>query len=948
MLNEIKKGNLYEIADSIIEEIKRRKNPFDKMTLIFHSAKIAQWFKAYFLKKENTVLMNVEYKTLSSFINEIINPRNEGHVLTAVEYREYIIKALLSDLPSESYYNNGNDVNGINLYEFADKLSAVVFNMEFDDEKIGNKVESEWQKRIYEKANDFAEKDKCYTPKQMYLQNQNCLHDNEGKVYILNNSFISTLYRDILSACTSHGTDIYIFSLEDKEVGTEQDGVELYAAPSKMREIERLHSDICQKISENSSLFVNDFVVYAPDINKYAGVVRRVFQRSAPGYPEVPFRILGESAEKHDMKNALDILYKVANKGFFTRYDLSKMIEIPMFMNVHEIDHDDIRAFLTAVDETNTHRNGDWENFKKRLLSSMVADGRITLRDGDCLPYHSMEMNSTRIGRLIDIIEVFSAWSALFADGNISNRLSEVQISDACSVLDRLFSYENQYGEEKNYFYAEVKQKAKRIQEIFKDIGIPALTFLLLLKDAPNFYTAEPADVFFGGVTFLSLAIDNIVPGKHVYAVGMSSDCFPRIEKKNEIDFSDRHEYTYELDKKAFQNLMASTEKVTISFVYCDLRTEEEFFPSVVIPEKTRDQYSNRKETYRIPLDEKRPLNELYTCRELLSKKRIVNIGLQNRAPIDLKAEETQGVLHITTNRIKKYLENTIVYKYTQTVKDSEEDDTKSDEYEDIDLVQLKKYAVVKEIISTAVTPQKDGSYSAWETIRDDLLEKMKLEKKLPDLLEAEYLDSCYENSAKGVIEEIKTGYQKMEYFTLEMPGWILEMNCDCYCKEEGTTLSFIEPREPGDNTKSEKYALLPYVCALAFVAKQANDTEYSIILKLKEEKTFSLNSSIAARVLNEVAAQMQDLAHVKYMDIDLYSEILSDGNKVPKRMSDLVDDQFQYHAGWEYFQDKNMLNPKTDFGYDAAKESIADEVTAEYEKIKRVILYGCGKEAKK
>lgn len=954
-MTENKMKSLYEISSAIIEKINARKNPFDTVTLVFHSAKIAQWFKAYYIKTQENILMNVRFETLSSFINETINPGNAKHILTVGEYREYLIKALLdTNLPGIDYYRSGGKVNGIHLYEFADKLSTVIFNMEFDNEELTNG----WQKDIYQKANEYAEKDGCYTPGQMYLKNQSKLHKPKGKVYVFNNSYITALYREILEKI---GADISVFSLDDKEV-LEDKKIELYAAPSKMREVERLHSDICKKLEDEKNFArVNDFVVYAPNINDYANLIHRVFQKNAPGFPEVPFRIIGESKEKHDMLTALDLLYKIADKGFFTRYDLWKYLKNPMVMFVKEISDEDVSAFMKAVEETNTHRGGngneDWDYFKKRLLVSLLSEDVTVLKDGSSLAYSAIEMDTGRINKLIDIIDDLSAWAGEFGDDLSSKMLNKDEIGKILPMLNALFSNENKYGEEKNYLYADVRKEAEKIQKIFETI--PATTFLLLLKDAPNRFSTNPADVFAGGVTFLSLDIDNIVSEKYVYVLGMSSNNFPRVENKNEIDYSQNHQYTYELDKKAFGNLLKSSENVIISFQNRDLQTDEEFFPSTVIPAKERENYKANGGQSVIPLDESRDLSELYTYRGILNRMRIENMGEENRRPASPSKNGDKNIPKITTNRIRKYLENTIVYKYSQTVKDSDtKEQARSEEYEIIDVPALSQYGIIKEMILTGKKIADEGTEPTEEEMKKKLFDRMNLQNRLPKNLEEDYF-KIFCSKAKDTINIIKDGYKKTENFAVDMltdgnEKWVLEMNTLCFMKEEGNRLNVIEPVELKDRPKQY---LGIYAAALAYVASiqdpdAREDKEYKVNLISQNTRTFTATVGKAREILNEIYKAMCDFDSIRYMDIDLLTDIqkeigdrdsktvnIADLKKLPYSVEDLLK-KIEKHGSWAYFNDKQMLDPETDFGYDASKGSIKSDIWDAYCELKDFILY--------
>ncbi len=930
-----KMRNPYEIADEIIGRIKARKNPFDKITVVFHSAKIAQWFKAYYLKRGgNDILMNVEFENLSSFINRIINVNGEkDRILTIGEYREYLVRALADkavDFPEKSYYSDGGAINGINLYEFADRLSAVIINAEFNVNADGSPFEDIEnaddcpQKKIYDLANSYAEAMNGYTPLRMCEKNAGHFARPDGDVYVFDNSYITTLYLDILDKV---GDRLTVFSLDDGDAAGD---IGLYPAPSKLREVERLHSDICAKLfAPDSEDRVGDFVVYAPNINDYAGCIHRVFRRSGPGLPEIPFRIIGECKEKQDMISTLDLLYEIANKRFFTRYDLKRYLGSSMVMRINSVDSDDVAAFMHAIDETYTRRDGenidDWDYLKKRLLTSMLSDGEISLTCGKTLPYADISTDDERINKLIEIIDGLLGFAKCFDGDLASMMLDGDKIGKIIDRLNNLFSSEN-HGEEKNYLYAEVKSEAEKLQKIFADREIPAHTFLLFLKDAPGRYSSSPADVFSGGVTFLNLDIDNIVAEKYIYVLGLSSDVFPRVESENEIDFSKGHKTVCELDRTAFKNLLKCGD-IAVSYVNCDLKDDSEHFPSAVIPAVNP--------MPPVPLDEKRAVDELFTGRELFAKMRFDNIGGDNKKPEKPSLDTASDIPKITFGKMKNYLENSFVYKYNQILRESDDDDgnAKSEEYEPIDTNHSDKYFLVRDIILSAVKAHQIGE--KWDS--DSIYEKMTLEKRLPRNFEKEYFTFLYESAAEDVIDEIKDGYTEMKPFSLEIAGKngekrILEMSGRCFVRENDAGLSFIEPRERTDKPKSY---LFPYVCALAYVAAKDGADEYSVRLKSKKEVPFTLTPAQAKETLGEIIERMVDFEKIRYMDIDFTNEKSAD--KLPGTISGLVDKPSD-HTAWNYFADKAAITPNVDFGYNP--ENAKAEIAEEYEKTRNLILY--------
>ena len=137
-------------------------------------------------------------------------------------------------------------------------------------------------------------------------------------------------------------TDFLTNDKEDRVVFDDKKYIKpaVYCAPNTLREIEELHSRICKEIQEDNkkdkdNLRFSDFLVYAPDINKYSSAISRVFNQDGTNYPRIPYRIAGEITEKRQINNALDVLFDIANKQFFTRNDFHKIIKNPMIQIVN-------------------------------------------------------------------------------------------------------------------------------------------------------------------------------------------------------------------------------------------------------------------------------------------------------------------------------------------------------------------------------------------------------------------------------------------------------------------------------------------------------------------------------------------------------------------------------------------------------------------------------------
>lgn len=915
----VQKTNLCEIADEAIKKLNERTDPFETPVLVFHNTKIAQWFKAYFLKTNGGILMNVEFRTLSAFINELLNPRGDFRILSRTELRLFLIRALSeikkNEITEENdalnyIFEEDGRINGINLYSFADKLSTVLINMEYDNEDV-----SGWEKDIFERASKLAEKENCYTPKTAFEKKFEDI-PSDSPVYIIDNSYISALYNNILNKTSR---DITVFALEE-ETEKQPENISCFSAPSVMRETEALHSDICKILKDNKEIRVNDFVVYAPDISVYANTIRRVFQQDGKEFPDIPFVISGENREKRNMKNSLSLLYEIANRHFFTRYDLQRFLKNEMIMKIRGLTDEQADSFLDAVVRTNSHRNGsngdDWDYFKKRTLLTFLVDStaeienKTELSGGVYLPFSSISLDRQTLNKGIDIIDSLLAWTSLFSQDLRETVLDSEKLERAGKILDLLYSATDCDGRETNYLYTEVKTEVERIKTTVEQI--PATAFLLLLSDAPNRTSTSPANVFSGGVTFLNLNCDNVVPAEYTYVLGMSSANFPRTEIKNEIDFSKNHKQTQELDEITVTNLLKASENITFSYVNKDLKTDVDFYPSESIPEAAR------KNITEIPLDETRAYSELFTKKAMLDKQYFTGIGKNSDSKEVHTPEEEMPVQDtISTADIKSYLTNTLIYKYKKLLKDSDGDDEiRTEEYEPVDMSILGKYSIVKELILDKIGNQENVGEA-----------KLSLEKKLPAVAEKE-LYGQYEAGAEATAKVINDGYklfpkETLKFTTEENRDWFLNVNSTVYYKEEekenGKTVSFVTPEDFTLRSVKIKHYFAAYACALAFVASQENVAEYTVILNPVngKEKKFQLELYYAKNVLNELFKRMTDYSSIKYMDYKL----LENGKE--KSIESIMTDE---HGDMNYFNDKKLLT-EADFGYSDGKSKMSDEL---------------------
>ena len=954
--NTIKKKNLNEIAEEIINSLKKVSDPFVSPVIVVHNKKIEQWFKAYYLKSHSEVLMNVTFMTLSVFVNGIVNPEKKYTIVDKPVLKKYILKVLL-DPSKYSYdaknpkaetnfiFDKGGSMNGIKLLEFADRLSGLFMEYETDMAEITG-----WQKEVYESALELAENDGCCTTKRLFDECFDATLKSgspNAPVYIIDNSYITNLFKSILNACPD--ADITVYSLEDSQTAASADTA-IIAAPSRLREVEAVHSEICKIISSDTTTRFNDIVIYAPNIAEYANTIRRVFLQDDTAFPSLPFCIVGEYREKQDIVNVLQLLFDIANKRFFTRNDFYKFIKNPLIKWVKDISDEEIELWMDVIINTNTHRNSetedDWAYIRRRLLISVLVsneaghDACTDVSGTSTLPYSTKGLDNAQVNKLLNTVDLLSDWLSLFSDDLNKMTFDSAKMQSVLDKLNAIFSLPGSDGEETDYLYTDVRREMEEL--ISLNAEMPANTVLLMLADAPNRYNITPVGMFFNGITCLSFNSDDIVSSKYAFVMGMSSENFPRPDLDNELDMSKKHMTNKDLDRMSVRNLCSNTEKVMFSYIKYNLQTEEEYYKSPLIPNVSGKEIE-------IGIDETRDYSELFTKKEFKNKEYIENIGNTNsaaapKAPID--PVDDSGTAVISISDLKHYLENSFIYKYKKIVRI--EDDNDSDileEYEQIDAGKLKSYNVLQE--------------SFKGNADNDVKEIEKMKKDLPprEIGDA-YLDRYLEIASD--IKSIIADYDPIKKEDVEIsycdPGGntkklTIRNNLDLVKKEEGSDLYFYDPVYFYVSDKYAQHYLNMYFESLVDVASRKDDKEYTIHMgTAPKEKTFTITAKEASSLLDEISSDMSNLNDLSYMDIDYVTSCAEDANnimqdKIPASLNALIG-EIDKHSKWTRFSDKNLPDAYTSFGYTEA--GFNKEFTDKLLKVRNYIRFDISKSKKK
>lgn len=507
------------------------------------------------------------------------------------------------------------------------------------------------------------------------------------------------------------------------------DTLTITSAASKIKEIETIHSRICQLLKDKNAT-LKDILVLAPDIEQYKPAITTVFSQvdsTSNQYPVIPFSIVDYCGKNSAILDVLQTLHLILKTRGLSRKSFWTLVKNPVIQHRYKISDDDISgAFLPWIENMrvfrvhaqNERNNDDWENAINRMLVAKLTDKPIIIGHDKIEPFSDFnsEDNDT-LTKFIQICDdIKNKWVNKFKDLDILNKND---IDDLQFFLDYLFNL-NEFSDSKMKKEAFILQKIHHKLEQVKEISdtFPLEYLLRALIDTVSEIKINTGAVFTRGVTFASMMSNRVLPAKYVFLIGMSSDTWPGTNNEIALDRRKSRPQNGDNDvpgknKNAFLcQLMATHNELHISFVDKDLQSDNVFYPSSVLD--VLIQYTGVK-VKSIGIDEKRKWSELYTPRERRNKKIYLQLNAATDNTTQITPPESQTTITECPDRvrIKKFmyfLENPLKC-YADCTFGFEEDDITAREMEDIKLGSLNRSKLKKRLIKPILNGKKPSRH---------------------------------------------------------------------------------------------------------------------------------------------------------------------------------------------------------------------------------------------
>ena len=476
-------------------------------------------------------------------------------------------------------------------------------------------------------------------------------------------------------------------SNEKSIVITDEDiSLKISAAPSKIREIEHLHSEICDLMHHHDAK-IKDILIVAPSINEYRTTINQVFAQSATLVAElrreklegsalhIPFILLDGAPRESLTAAALRVLFKIVERGALLRPDFFELVRNPLVQKVRGIISDEVDDWQNWVYQLNIYRKrniadsglkerDDWKLGVKRLLMSRLSNDRIDDHGKTILPFADIASgDDDSLCRFIDCVEELeqlSEFGSRYPGGLIYENLEKELIPAmqrwlALSSVPKSFTAENiiyqsvmERVDVLRYQYAAMADEAGKIPWKYLEQAF------CNAAEASNYTTGS---LFVNGLTFMNFTAARVLPVKHLFMIGMDAASFPGRANRSSLDLRRTHPWPGDTDSTSRNRyaflcqLMSTSESLHISYVNKDLRKDEDFYPSSVVNdlldyiretikvEQTIDKdeaeacrnHAMQRITYNVPLDETRPLEASGSCEMLYTKRELRNYDIYRR-----------------------------------------------------------------------------------------------------------------------------------------------------------------------------------------------------------------------------------------------------------------------------------------------------------------------------
>lgn len=376
--------------------------------------------------------------------------------------------------------------------------------------------------------------------------------------------------------------------------------ISIVSCHSPEREVEVLRETLLDLFEKDRTLKAEDVVVMAPNIGKYAPLIRAVFGGAEETPPLIPFRIADQT---ESFSNALIASLLRALGLFSRRFKASEVLSVlqmePVLagygMTAQELER--ITEWLEGsgtrwgLDDRHLSALGfeerlhtTWERGLSRLLLGFAMEDQDQAY-GELVPFDDVALGDAELlSQLCAFLGTLSAASRV-----LTRPCTVSEFTDAVKELTRGL-FQGQDGEAQARVFRVLTELSGRAElaGVTEQISPLALSRVLAAElDSVR----QSTDFLAGGVTFCELLPLRTIPFRVACVLGLSEGEFPRSDKESSLDrLANRRLRGDRLlradDRYLFLELIMSVqERLILSYVGRSVQDNSRRPPSVVVSE---------------------------------------------------------------------------------------------------------------------------------------------------------------------------------------------------------------------------------------------------------------------------------------------------------------------------------------------------------------------------
>ena len=379
--------------------------------------------------------------------------------------------------------------------------------------------------------------------------------------------------------------------------------ISIQSCHSPMREIEVLRDHIRDVLERDPTLNPRDIVVMIPDFERYAPLVEAVFSAHHRKTPEIPYSISDRSAQYNApvIQAFLDV-FQIA-KSRVTLTDVLDLLSIdPVRANfgIAAEDIERIGKWLDAlmvrwgIDAKHRQRESQpavrqntWREGLDRLLLGYAFPSNYAGDFAGIIPYGNLQQEDwVLLGRFSRFAETLFKFIEDCQTPHTVTEWHEILLS----LLKNLASSKSKLAKQHQFIRSQLKDWISSTKEAQFNDKIDLNVVKDYVTEKLSSITNHSAYLT-GGVVFCAMLPMRSIPFRMVCLVGMNDNDFPRNDKQ--LGFNLMHERPQLGDRSSrdddrflfLEALISAQDKLYLSYVGQDSKSNEESPPSVVVSE---------------------------------------------------------------------------------------------------------------------------------------------------------------------------------------------------------------------------------------------------------------------------------------------------------------------------------------------------------------------------